>query len=189
MGETGTRGGESRIIAIDGRACAGKTTLARMMGEAWGAAVIRADDFFLRPEQRTQDRYAEPGGNFDRERFERDILQPIRRGQEIRYFPFDCQTMRLCAEPKIYPPASRFIVEGSYVTHPALTHYYHRMIFMDLDPQLQRERLFRREDPASAERFLRLWIPLENKAFTFFGAHNTYDIHIYSRKGRRKNDE
>ena len=32
------------------------------------------DDFFLRPEQRRPERFAEPGGNVDRERFAAEVL-------------------------------------------------------------------------------------------------------------------
>ena len=57
------------VVAIDGGAASGKTTLAGMLSERYGGAIVHMDDFFLRPEQRTPERFAEAGGNFDRERF------------------------------------------------------------------------------------------------------------------------
>ena len=57
------------IIAIDGNCTAGKTTLAGMLAEVYDCNVFHMDDFFLRPEQRTPERYAEIGGNVDYERF------------------------------------------------------------------------------------------------------------------------
>ena len=55
-------------VAIDGRCASGKTTLATALAVSLGATVFHADDFFLRPEQRTAERLSEPGGNMDRER-------------------------------------------------------------------------------------------------------------------------
>ena len=53
------------IIAIDGRCCAGKTTLAAKLKEQNGWSVFHMDDFFLQPKQRTKERLAQPGGNVD----------------------------------------------------------------------------------------------------------------------------
>ena len=57
------------ILALDGPCASGKTTLAGEMGRKFGWSVVHMDDFFLRPEQRTPERYALPGGNVDHERF------------------------------------------------------------------------------------------------------------------------
>ena len=57
------------ILAIDGGSASGKTTLSDSLANIYDCTVFHMDDFFLCPEQRTQERYAEPGGNVDRERF------------------------------------------------------------------------------------------------------------------------
>ena len=49
---------ERVIVAIDGNCTAGKTTLAGKLAERYDCNVIHMDDFFLRPEQRTPERYA-----------------------------------------------------------------------------------------------------------------------------------
>ena len=54
---------ERVIVAIDGNCTAGKTSLAGRLAELYDCNVIHMDDFFLRPEQRTPERYAEVGGN------------------------------------------------------------------------------------------------------------------------------
>ena len=63
------------VLAIDGRCGAGKSTLADRLAAQWNGRVIRADDFFLRPEQRTPERLAEPGGNLDRERMKAEVRE------------------------------------------------------------------------------------------------------------------
>ena len=54
------------FVAIDGPCTSGKTTFAAMLNRRFGGNVLHMDDFFLRPEQRTPERFAEPGGNVDR---------------------------------------------------------------------------------------------------------------------------
>ena len=58
------------IVAIDGKCTSGKTTLAGRLAEIYDCNVFHMDDFFLRPEQRTAERFAEVGGNVDYERFQ-----------------------------------------------------------------------------------------------------------------------
>ena len=65
------------FVAIDGPCTSGKTTFAAMLNRRFGGNVLHMDDFFLRSEQRTPERFAEPGGNVDRERFETEVLAPL----------------------------------------------------------------------------------------------------------------
>ena len=51
------------VIALDGRAAAGKSTLAAALAETLQAAVSHMDDFFLPLALRTPQRLAQPGGN------------------------------------------------------------------------------------------------------------------------------
>ena len=67
--ETRRDGRSPFLLAIDGRCAAGKTTLAAQLARLSGCTVVPMDHFFLRPEQRTEERFLEPGGNVDRERF------------------------------------------------------------------------------------------------------------------------
>ncbi len=53
---------ERLLLAIDGGSASGKTTLAALLAQRYGCPVFHMDDFFLRPEQRTPQRLAEPGG-------------------------------------------------------------------------------------------------------------------------------
>ena len=69
------------------------------------------DDFFLRPEQRTLKRLAEPGGNVDWERFLSEVLVPVRQGKAAVYRPYDCQTGELC--PPLTARISPMVLKGS----------------------------------------------------------------------------
>jgi hypothetical protein len=48
------------------------------------------DDFFLPFEQKTPERLAQPGGNADHERFAREVLGHLNRGEAFAYRRYDC---------------------------------------------------------------------------------------------------
>ena len=67
--------GEAPVcLAIEGGSASGKTTLGKILAKRYDCTVFHMDDFFLRAEQRTAARFAEPGGNVDRERFLAEVL-------------------------------------------------------------------------------------------------------------------
>ena len=155
----------SFIIVIDGPSASGKTTLAEILREKYDCTVFHMDDFFLRPEQRTQERFAETGGNVDRERFLTEVLIPLNKGEIINYRRFDCVEMKLLA-PVLIKPGKLAVIEGGYSMHPAFSGYYDFSVFLDISPELQKERIMKRNTPEKAERFFNVWIPMENKYFS-----------------------
>lgn len=154
---------ERVFVAIDGPCTSGKTTLATVLQRRFGGNVLHMDDFFLRPEQRTPERFAEPGGNVDRERFEDEVLAPLAAGKIAQYRPWDCHTGDFAASHNV-EPARLTIVEGSYSMHPALRGYYDLMICLTIDSGEQLCRLEAR-NPRMLQRFIDEWIPLENRYF------------------------
>lgn len=155
----------SGIVAIEGGSASGKTTLSALLEQVFPCTVFHMDDFFLRPEQRTAQRLSQVGGNVDHERFLEEVLLPLRRGEEVRYRRFDCATMTLTEEERIQPHPL-VIVEGAYSMHPQLASHYDFSVFLDIDPQQQRERILHRNSPTMAQRFFEEWIPLETAYFT-----------------------
>lgn len=81
------------ILAIDGRRCSGKMTLASRLQQHLDCNVVHMDEFFLRTAQRTLERLSQPGGNVDWERFADEVLAPLQSGIVFSYRPFDCHTM------------------------------------------------------------------------------------------------
>lgn len=156
------------LIAIDGRCGAGKTTFADRLSAEFDAPVIHMDDFFLRPEKRTPDRLAEPGGNVDRERVLEEVLISIRKTGKCRYRPYDCSTGDL-AEAVEIPEKAFYIIEGSYSCHPELWDYYDLHIFLTVHPPEQMRRIISREGEEKSEMFRTRWIPMEEKYFNTFG--------------------
>lgn len=153
------------IIAIDGGSGSGKTTLAGEIAKKYNCTVFHMDDFFLRPDQRTPERFSEAGGNVDRERFEDEVLSPLVNGETVVYRPFDCSKTALGDEIRT-EPTPLTVIEGAYSMHPALSGYFDLSVFLDISPELQRERILKRNREEKAALFFERWIPLENKYFS-----------------------
>lgn len=158
-------------LAVEGGSASGKSTLGQLLADVYGCTVFHMDDFFLRPEQRTAERFAEPGGNVDRERVLDEILLPLSQGEEITYRRFDCATMSL-GKPTHVKPTPLTVLEGAYSMHPTLSPYYNLSVFLDVSPALQRRRIEARNTPSMAERFFGEWIPLETRYFEHFDIKN-----------------
>lgn len=166
--------GRCAFVAIDGPCASGKTVFAASLHERFGGNVLHMDDFFLRPEQRTPERFAEPGGNVDRERFEAEVLKPLAAGKAVRYRPWDCHTGDFATSRSV-EPAALTVVEGSYSMHPALRGYYDLTMCLIVDPSERLRRLEAR-NPRMLQRFIDEWIPLENRYFESTNTRGSADL-------------
>lgn len=151
------------IIGIDGRCASGKTTLANEISKAIECNVFHADDFFLRPEQRTSERLNEPGANLDRERFISEIIEPLKEKKPFSYRPFQCYTMSLGAPVSVEPKRIN-IIEGSYSCQACLRDNYDLRVFLNITHEKQLERLWQRMGTEVAS-YIDRWIPLEERYF------------------------
>ena len=165
---------ERIIVAIEGNCTAGKTTLADALKKEYGCNVIRMDDFFLRPEQRTRQRYAQPGGNIDYERFREEVLQPLTKGAAFSYRPFSCSTFTL-ADPVELTPGKLTVVEGTYSLHPYFGDVYDLKVFLSVTPEVQTRRILERP-PFLHRRFFEEWIPMERQYFDCFRVADQCDL-------------
>ena len=152
----------------------GKTTLGELLQNVYGCPVFHMDDFFLRPEQRTEARFAQPGGNVDRERFLEEVLIPLREGRPVDYRRFDCATFTI-APPQRIEAGTLNIVEGAYSMHPDLAPYYDLSVFLSISAEKQRERILKRNAPAHAKQFFDRWIPFEQRYFDALDVRNRCD--------------
>lgn len=164
-------------IAIDGGAASGKTSLASLLAQIYDCTVFHMDDFFLRPEQRTAERFEEIGGNADRERFLQEVLVPLSQNKTVSYRRFDCKTFSLC-EPVVIVQKKIRITEGSYSCHPELMPFYDFSVFLEIDPALQKQRILNRNGTAWGQRFFDEWIPMENLYFEKTDIRNRCDLVI-----------
>lgn len=152
------------IIAIDGGSASGKSTLSELLEKLYDCNIFHMDDFFLQKEQRTSQRLLEIGGNIDRERFLKEVLVPLSNRDVINYHKFDCSTMSLGNNIEV-KPKKLTIIEGVYSMHPEFTKYYDLSVYLNIDNELQKERINKRNNHYFANRYFTEWIPLENKYF------------------------
>lgn len=173
--EQAAKAGTPYILAIDGPAAGGKSTLAAGLAARFCAALFHMDDFFLPPERKTQERLQTPGGNVDYERFLIEVLQPLSRGETVQYRRYHCKSgLYLPTEP--IPPRAISIIEGAYAMHPALMSYYNCTVYLDVDEDTQRQRILARNGAQQAKRFQEEWIPMERLYFRAFSIASICDI-------------
>ena len=165
------------IVAVEGGSASGKSTLGEVLQKLYDCTILHTDDFFLRPEQRTPERYAQIGGNLDRERLIEEVLTPLKNGEDINYRRFDCSAMTILP-PVVIKPKRLVVVEGAYSMHPLLRKYYDLSVFLDVCPTLQKERIAKRNTPQMAEQFHTRWIPLERTYFEETQAKQNCDMVI-----------
>ncbi|MBQ9500726.1 MAG: hypothetical protein IJU70_01075 [Lentisphaeria bacterium] len=152
--------GVPRIIAVDGRAASGKTTLARQLAGIMDSGVVHMDDFFLPLDLRTPARYREPGGNVHYERFAEEVLPYLKKSGKFTYRAFDCSTMGYGKSAEVKDSLWR-IVEGAYSLHPKFGDYADFKVFYDISPEEQKRRIIRRNGEVRYRVFEKRWIPLE----------------------------
>ena len=162
------------LVAIDGKCTSGKTTLADKLAEIYDCNVFHMDDFFLRPEQRTPERFAEVGGNVDYERFQEEVLLPLKSRKAFSYRPFDCGTFEL-TDPVAITPKKLNIIEGTYSHHPYFGNPYDLKTLLTVDEETQRQRILERPIFLH-KRFFEEWIPMENRYFEVFRISDQSEI-------------
>lgn len=163
------------IIAIDGKSASGKSTLAYNLSQLFDCNVFHMDDFFLQKSQRTPERFAQPGGNVDYERFYDEVYKPLTEKNNVLYRKFDCSKMAL-GKTETVEYKKLNIVEGAYSMRPEFKDGYALKIFLNIDSEKQKKRILNRNGKAMLERFINEWIPLEEKYFEYFSVADNADI-------------
>lgn len=163
------------VIGIDGKAGAGKTTLAKILFEVYGASIINADDFFTPFEIKDQARSEEIGGNIDYVRMKKEVFEKLSEN-EITYRPFSCKKQSLLT-PKKVDTRNITVIEGSYSSHPYFDYKYDISVFCDVDEKTQKERIVLRNGEFS-KRYFEEFIPKENAFFEKYKTKEKADIVI-----------
>jgi len=175
LDETIARNGHA-VLVIDGFCASGKSTLAARLANILGARLIHMDDFFLPPYKRTPERFAEPGGNVDYERFYDEVVCHL-TDNVLTYGVFDCSEMAV-THHAVLPKTPVTIIEGAYALHPHFGKYADIRAFMETDEEEQKRRILGRDGAEMLGMFESRWIPFERKYEAAFGIRESCTYRI-----------
>lgn len=165
------------VLALDGRCGSGKTTLADALARQFPASIVlRTDDFYLPPAQRSCGWEKTPCANMDLARLRQEVLLPSAAGQPAAYRAYSCREGAFCPTQRL-APQPLVLVEGSYSHHPLLADCYDLKVFVTCTPEEQARRLQAREGERYPN-FVRRWIPLEEGYFAAYQIEESADIVI-----------
>lgn len=161
--------GRPALVALSGFGGAGKSTLApQIKAKVGDAEVITIDDFVS---EKLCER-SEDWSGFDRERFRRQVLEPARNGESVRYGVYDFGQKQMI-EWRSVPSSKYLILEGCSILHPDLMSYYDFSVWIDCPLAAATERGIKRDraqrDQAQGahneELWRAVWMPNEQDFF------------------------
>ncbi|MEU7136562.1 hypothetical protein [Streptomyces sp. NPDC046261] len=169
------RAGNGRaLVALDGRAGAGKTTLAAALAEQLGGggrvAVVHGDDFF-RPmsagARLSMDTVEGYGRYFAWQRVRDQVLAPLREGRAARYAPYRHEAESVVYDdPRHLPADGTVIVEGVLTARPQLAAFYDLTVFVDTPGAVCLRRLHARGRGRERDAWIERWRAVEEYYLT-----------------------
>jgi uridine kinase len=168
------------IVGIDGCGGAGKSTLARGIGEAFAdrVSIVRCDDFYrpLVGEQSSELTAQQAYENyFDWRRLREEALIPLRSGQRARFQRHDWTT-DTPAEWIEIEPREIVIVEGVFSMRPELRPLLDIAIFIETRREERVRRMSARPQPSTS--WMARWIAAEDWYLEHIAPHRHADLVI-----------
>jgi uridine kinase len=158
--QIGSRG--ARFVAVDGCGGSGKSTLARELAQGWRqAVVVEMDDFYGLNAERVEVPTVH-GGNYDRQRLVKEVLEPLKAGRAGRYQRYDWDEDRL-AEWHRVPADAIVLVEGAYSTSELLRGYFDFKIWVETPYDVRLKRGIDRDGEALRSEWVDHWMPAEDR--------------------------
>ncbi|RYC03832.1 uridine kinase family protein [Nocardioides zhouii] len=149
------------LICIDGLGGSGKSTMAVAIRDAPEVlAVVEGDDFYGPAEDEWAAFTAQQGYErfFDHERLAREVLRPLRRGEDTRYQRYDWQNNVLGDWVEL-PAQGVVAVEGVYMLRPQLREFWDLSLFVDTPWPIRLDRQVSRGQ--NTEQSIKLWTDAE----------------------------
>lgn len=172
---------DSLMIAIDGYAASGKSTLAKRLSNLYGAHVFHTDDFFKKIEIDRLNPLSKHGSHIDFKKINETILASLKERKNVFYRPFDFKTHQHL-EPTIISYNSFNILEGAYSMHPELKTNYDYRIFLKVSLFHEYLRIYKRNGLKRLLLFIKKWIPRERRYFKAYHIEEKADLVIKSKK-------
>ncbi len=175
------------VAALDGGSGSGKSTVALLIAEELGAALIQGDDFFaadisdaewdLRtPEARAADA-------IDWRRLRAEALEPLLAGKSAKWHAFDFEagarpdgSYAMRTDFVECEPNAVIVLDGAYSTRPELADLIDFPVLIDAPVDVRHERLAAREDKKFLDSWHARWDAAEEYYFTHVRAKPSFDF-------------
>lgn len=179
------------VVAIDGHGAAGKSTIAAMVAEVTGAALVHTDDFFeAGPEPGASGRArhgvaragvsspAEPelSAYYDWCRLRAEALEPLRAGHGATFRRFDWERGAGLDGTVWVTPEPLIILEGVFSASPELCDLVDRSVFVDTP---EPERLRRLRAQVTPEEWDDEWLKAEQAYFDRIRPPSAFDLIVH----------
>lgn len=136
------------VIGIGGCGAAGKTTLARRLGERIaGAQIVATDEFWT-------------GSSFDLDHLRVGVLDPLLAGSTARFDSWNWATKTLHPGREVRPEGV-VIIEGVCALHQMFRHDMAVRVWVDAPPAVRLARGVARDGAASRATWETVWMPNE----------------------------
>ena len=146
------------LIAIDGVAGSGKTTLAlKLAHDLLGSSVVHMDDLY--------DGWNNPLSQKLTARVISQLLEPSRRQLPVNYQIFDWKLNRF-TEFKVIPQSKYIILEGVGAAQREFRPYINKIIWIECDPNLGFNRVIARDGKKVEQEMIKFLIDQNNHFLT-----------------------
>lgn len=194
-------GHRALIVGIDGRSGSGKSTLAATISSRLGdsehggplVTVIDGDQFYAGGSAESWDRRtpAEKADNVIDWRRQRLVLEQLRQGAVVEWFPFDWEAANwdsdivpLAPEPVVTRARSMVVLEGAYSCRPELHDLLDLRVLVDIPHELRRRQLLEREGEAYRADWEARWSAAEDWYFETVMPRERFDVIISTTRSR-----
>ncbi len=144
------------VIAVDGFGGSGKSTFAEKMSEYMPNIGRVCIDHFYQPIS------PEGENEFHWERFEKEVIDRLKNGEEICYAPYDWKEKKFHDEIFIEKDQS-VIIEGVYVSQEKYREVYDAIIWISTPDQMRLERGIKRDGEVVRAMWENVWLPYTQK--------------------------
>jgi uridine kinase len=175
------------LVALDGGSGAGKSSLAVLIAEELGAALIQSDDFFdadiSDAEWDIRTTAARAADAIDWRRLRAEALEPLLAGKPAKWHAFDFAagvrpdgTYAMRTDFVEREPAAVIVLDGAYSTRPELADLIDLSVLVDVPAAVRHERLAAREDSTFLAAWHARWDAAEEYYFTQVRPKATFDL-------------
>lgn len=164
--ERGPQCGTTTVIAVDGPAGSGKTTLAGALAAQVDAQLVHMDDLYL----------GWSGLEQSATRLREEILAPLWLGRVGRYRRYDWHAEEL-AEHHEVTPGGTLVVEGVGCVRAGTRGFFSVIVWVQADDAMRLARGLAR-DGAGAEAHWRDWMRQEREVFARAGTRDLADVRV-----------